>query len=185
MELARQIRAFVDELPRDRLPQLKGFLEERLCREQLQTPIVTAAPSPTGMLNSKAAAARLDCSTWEIHRRAHAGTLKGVQDKKNGRWHFTPTAIEDYQREHMPALVKSVALGHTPLDDTLRGEAASPAVPVDATATRRGAQRDGANGRALGTRRARRHPPGSDRPYAPGQGAWSDPAPSRGPQPTG
>jgi hypothetical protein len=178
MELARQIRAFVDELPRDRLPQLKGFLEERLWREALARPTVALPVAPEGLWSTARAARFLDCSTDELRARVHRGEIVAVQDRPNGRMHFEPAELERYRARHRTRpLAVGTDLGYTPSYDSPRGQDASPAARLDAAAARRRAQRDGNDGRPLGAKRAHRQPPRCDQPYAPGQAAWSRPTP--------
>src|SRR4029453_2864772 len=82
MELARQFLAFVDDLRRDRLPQLKGFLEERLWREALARPSVAVSVPPESLWSTARAACFLDCSADELRdrvrgRRARGGDRRG------------------------------------------------------------------------------------------------------------
>src|SRR4029453_12559345 len=178
MELARQIRAFVDDLPRDRLPQLKGFLEERLWREALARPSVAVSVPPESLWSTARAACFLDCSADELRDRVHRGEIVAVQDRPNGRYHFEPAELGRSRARHRTRSVANGAdLRYTPDHDTPQRATAPPPARLDAAPARRRAQRDGADGRPLGARRARHHPAGSDRPYAPGAAAWGDPAP--------
>jgi hypothetical protein len=178
MELARQVRAFVDELPREQLPELKGYLEARLWREALAPVVSVVPPNTAGLLSTKAAAALLDCKPDELRDRVRRGDIVAVQDRSGGRYHFEPAELERYRQRHRTRSVANGAdLRYMPLHDTPRSATAPPPARLDPAPAGRGAQRDGTDGRPLGARRARRHPAGRDRPYAPGQAAWSDPAP--------
>jgi hypothetical protein len=183
MELARPLRTLVDELPREQLPELKGLLEARLCREALAA--VHPAPDPPvdGRLRStKAAAAYLDCSEWELLDRARRGDLAGIQDKRGGRWHFELAELERYKHAHTRAAVANGAdQRYTPPHEPHRRPRATARSRVDAAPARGRPQRDRDDRRPLGTRRTRRNPAGRDEPFAPGQAAWTCRTPARTP----
>src|SRR4030095_12045442 len=94
MELARQIRAFVDDLPRDRLPQRRGFLEERLWREPLARPSVAVSVPPESLWSTARAACFLDCSAHELRDRVRRSEIVAVQDRPKGRYHFQLPELE-------------------------------------------------------------------------------------------
>jgi hypothetical protein len=176
MELARQIRAFVDELPRDRLPQLKGFLEERLWREALAARVVAPPAAPEWLWSTARAAHFLDCSPDELRDRVRRGEIVAVQDRPNGRYHFEPAELERYRQRHRTrSVAPGLDLRYGAAHDTPRRESLSPPTRLDTAPARRRAQRDGDDGRPLGARRAHRQPAGRDEPYAPAQAAWSGP----------
>jgi hypothetical protein len=185
MELTRQIRAFVDELPRDRLPQLKGFLEERLWREALARPAAALPVVPEGLWSTARAARFLDCSTDELRDRVHRGEIVAVRGRPNGRLHFEPAELDRYRQRHRTrSVANGLDHGYGAPHDTARDPDAAPATPLHPAAARQGNQRDRDDDRPLGARRAHRHVPGRNLPYAPGQAAWSGPTPA-GPPPKG
>jgi hypothetical protein len=178
MELARQIRAFVDELPRDRLPQLKGFLEERLWREALARPAVALPVAPEGLWSTARAARFLDCSTDQLRDRVHRGEIVAVQDRPNGRLHFEPAELERYRARHRTRSVAAGLHDRYSADHDTTGSTGPPSpARLDAAPARHGARRSRDDGRPLGAGHARRHSLGRDQPYAPGAAAWSGPAP--------
>jgi hypothetical protein len=178
MQLARDMRAFVDELPRECLPELKGLLEARLWREALAPPVVAPPGAPEGLWSTARAARFLDCSPDELRDRVRRGEIVAVQDRPNGRYHFEPAELERYRARHR---TRAVALGldlrYGAAHDTSGRAAPAPPTRLDAAPARRRAQRDGDDGGPLGARRAHRQPAGRDEPYAPGAAAWSGPAP--------
>jgi hypothetical protein len=183
MELARPLRALVDELPRAQLPELKGLLEARLCREML-TPVPAAATPPAdgGLRSTKAAAAYLNCSPWEIRDRAQRGELVGIQSKSGGRWQFELDELERYKTTHRRAgLANGVDLRYTPPHEPHRRPRAAARPRVDAAPARGRPQRNRDDRRPLGTRAAHHHPTGRNEPFAPGQAAWTSQAPARAP----
>jgi hypothetical protein len=169
------LRSLVYELPLEQLPELKGLVAERLCRETLRSPVPAPPPTDEPSLTVKDATRRLRCSEWTVYQLARAGELGGEQSKTNGRWHFTAAGLAAYRARHTRGLARGVDQRYSPPHaDDLDRRATTPAPPrVDAARTGGGAQRDRDNRRPLGTRRARRHAPGSDRPCAPGAAAWA------------
>jgi hypothetical protein len=175
------VRRFVEELPRWKLPLLKGFLEERLCREQLAAAAPPAAPPPDeAPLTTKAAGARLGVSEWEVRAMIARRELEAYRRRPDrGSWHILPAAIRRYQAARLRTRGD---FWHTPPDDINGRESPPPPAALDAAPARRRPQRDRPDGEPLGTRRARHHAAGRDRPYAPGAAAWSGPTP---PEPKG
>jgi hypothetical protein len=183
MELARRLREFIDELPRDQLPELKGLLERRLCAEQLAALTPPAAPPDEPDLTLKAAGVLLGCSAYEVRAMCQRGELEGYQRVPGGVWHIPAAAVRRYRERK---LARGVDVGYTPTHDTPRGKGPPPPARLDAAPSGGRAQRDRDQRRALGTRRARRQPAGRDEPYAPGQAAWALPPPNgKAPPPEG
>src|SRR5262245_15894077 len=98
--MAGPLRAFVERLPRESLPTLKGLLEERLCREQLAAQAPPAPAPASDLLSTKAAAAALGCSGDEIRERVRRGELVAVRGKTGSRLHFEPAALAAYITGH-------------------------------------------------------------------------------------
>jgi helix-turn-helix protein len=176
MGIDRPLRVFVDELPREQLPELKGALEARLLREVLKA---TAPPAPPpsdarGLLSTRAAADYLDCSPDEIRDRVRRGTLAAVRDRPGGRLHFDPAALEDYKAGHC-TVVSGANQRYNPHHDIGNRPSPPPSPRVDAAPARSGAQRHRDNDHPLGSRRTRSNAARRNRPYAPGKGAWTDP----------
>jgi hypothetical protein len=169
------LRALVADLPREQLPELKGLLEERLCREQLTAvPRPIAPPTDEPDLTPKAAGKLLGCSDYEVRAMCQRRELDGYQRVPGGVWHIPPAAVRRYRERQ---LARGADLGYTPAHDTPRGQNPPPPARLDAAPARRRAQRDGDQRRALGAGRPRGQSAGRDEPYAPGQAAWSGPAP--------
>jgi hypothetical protein len=183
MELARSLRAFIDELPPEQLLELKGLLEARLWREvlavtMLATTLSTPPPTEGALLSTHAAAAYLDTSEYELRDRVRRGEVRAIQGKTGARYHFEVSALEEYKVQHgTRPRAPGARHRYTPPDDPPRGAAVSPPTRLDPAPARRRPKRHRNDGRALGTGHPRRNAARRDEPYAPGLAAWSGPTP--------
>ena len=178
MHMATPLRAFVDELPREQLPLLKGLVEERVCREQLTFALRPPEPAAArgDLVNTKAAAQMLDCSEYEIRDLVHRRELGCVRRTPRGRLHFEPATLAAYIAQHR---TKPLAFGldhrYAASHDAPGGANPTPPARLDAAPAGRRLKHHRNDGRPVGARRTRRHAAGRDEPYAPGAAAWSDP----------
>src|SRR5215813_1164347 len=170
---------FVDELPLSQFYFLREVVKDRTwMRRMARVPVPPSAPSPAerGLLDTRAAAAYLDCSPDEIRDRVRRGTLAAIRDRPGGHLHFEEAALEAYKAAH-----RTIATGvHRRYDgqhDPRHAPRPAPSPRLDAAPTRQRAQRDDDRREPVGTGRARHHAARRDRPYAPGKGAWAPPPP--------
>jgi len=170
---------FVDELPREELPELKAALERRLCREALalaKAATAAAAPRvPLCLVGTKEAAAYLDCSVDTIYDLVRAGTLVAQRHRVRGRLHFDVADLDDYKARHRTAVASVVDRRYSVNYDSPRRPDTTPPAPPDPARPRRRTRRDADDGGPVGAGRPRRDAARRGRPYAPGKAAWSGP----------
>jgi len=102
---------FVDELPRAQFHLARVAWKQRLYTERAAI-VPVPPPVERGLLNTRAAAAYLDCSPDEIRDRVRRGTLAAVRDRPGGRLHFERAALEAYKGTH-----RTIASGIVPRYD--------------------------------------------------------------------
>jgi len=179
MQFSGRPYEFVDELPREELPELKAALERRLCREALalaKAATAAAAPrAPLCLVSTKEAAAYLDCSADTIRELVRAGTLAAHRTRVRGRLHFDLADLDDCKARHRTAVASVVDRRYSVKYDLPRRQDTAPPAPPDPARPRRRTRRDADNGGALGAGRPRRDTARCGRPYAPGKAAWSEP----------
>lgn len=134
-------------------------------------PTVDAAPFP---LPTDAAARRLGCSADELRARHRRGEIPAMQAKARGRLQFDPADLERYRAAHtVGSLSACVDPRYTPPDDTRRRARHPAPLEPDPGGPRRGARRNGNDGRPLGARATTRRPAGDACPVAPNASAWA------------
>ena len=184
--LARQVAqlsledlaTFVYALPRVALVSLCAIAEDRVQTDRWArggpppTVVVaaTAALDPDAILTADEAAHELKMSLDTLYARVHRGEVVALPRPPGGRLRFRRGDLRG------PAAVANGTHRRyiRPHDSTRRANPPPPA-RLDAAPARGGPQRDSDDRRALGTRRAGRDAARRDEPWAPGQGAWTDP----------
>ena len=162
---------FVAELPREEIPEFKGRVEVRFCREALTPPPAPTPPAASGSLDTVAAGVYLGgrSADW-IREQVRRGALKCVRNKgTRSRIGIPVPELDRWNAAH-------VAPG--PPDSYSQGDAkaASPRAPhrarLDPNGARPRPRRDEQHGRPVGTRRPRRARPGRDEPFTPSAETW-------------
>ena len=179
MQFSGRPYEFVDELPREELPELKAALERRLCREALalaKAATAAAAPrAPLCLVSTKEAADYFDCSADTIRELVRAGALAAQRHRVGGRLHFDLADLDDYKTRHR-TVAHEVDRRYSVKYDFPRRQDTAPSAPPDPARPRRRTRRDADNGGPVGAGRPGRDTARRGRPYAPGKAAWSDPS---------
>lgn len=175
------ILAYIDAAPLEQLPALKGALAARLCRETLAavTPQPPPRPGDDGPpYTLEEAATQLGYrDPKEVRRLIARGELPGAyQHGRSGRWHVPRSTIRAYQARKA-SLVRGLDQRYSAPHDALSRQGTPAPTRLDPTRARRRAECDDDDRRPLGARPARRRSARDHDPYAPGQAAWSGPAP--------
>jgi hypothetical protein len=187
MTALARVLAELDTLADDELERAIGHAFREQQRRHVAELVVPAAPpSPSGLLDTKAAGVYLGGRSPDfIRRQVRIGRLSVVRnDGTRSRMGVALAELDRWKAVH-ESVAAALAGSYSPPDDKRRAPHGAPRARVDAKTTRPRAGGDAQHGRPVGTRRARRARAGGAEPFTPSAGAWRLPVPGARPDPEG
>jgi hypothetical protein len=188
MTALARVLAELDTLADDDLERAIGHAFSEQQRRHVAELVVPAGPpSPSGLLDTKAAGVYLGGRSADfIRRQVRIGRLSVVRnDGTRSRMGFELAELDRWKAVHGSSVAAALAGSYSPPDDKRRAPHGAPRARVDAKTTRPRARGDAQHGRPVGARRARRARPGGAEPFTPSASAWRLPVPGPPPDPEG